>query len=1051
MRKILLILLTALTVKVSSQIYSFKNFTEDDGLPQAFINDINQDNEGFLFIATGNGITKFGGLTFRNFNKNSGLLNDFVTTVYKDSKGNVWIGQLEGGVSTINSKHKLHNIKYKEEISAKIMQIIELNADHYAFLKNNTGIIVYNEKTGVYDNINDENFYEVLSLAVNGPELLMLKPDGIYSIQIPDLINKKYTVKKIISLKDGATMKFNNLRTNLIVADNSIGILNFEYLNGYRLRDTFKLALNNGSVFTKIITDRYTNIFAATTDNGVYKITLNDRMITNFSKKNGLKSNTIQSIFIDREDNLWIGTYGNGLQQLTSELYSYNYIIDNEGRKLTVNAVVQFNNKIVAATDKGLGYLTDEKINFITHPKITGKKINCLTRHGNKLIFSTKLGELFECDTLFKNISSIPIRSINQEIQINSICDYENDLLICTTEGLIIHNSAAGTQTVLNTSNVLLHNDVKWAFVDSKKRMWICSPNTVIYFVIERQLVTKFNEIPGLKYFNINSVCEDKKNNIWITTSGDGVFKYDGVQFTNYNSSNGLTSNFCYGIVSDLKNGIWVNHLNGISYKNNNKKNFNKIVGNSDLLETSFMEHSVYYDRSNNEILFGTSSGIAKINTSKQHFNEVETDLSIMDIYLNEKPLESFKDTVLSYHAYDLKVTFNGICLTDPTKVKYKYKLEGHVDKWEFVNYDRQTLDFPKLKDGTYTFILYAANNDGLWNSVPVTFKFTIKPPFWKQWWFYVVLISFISLSVYGIIKNRTKNLLLKQKELEDKISEQTVIIRAEKEQVAKINTDLLAVLKDLKDSINYAQKIQSFIIPDLKYVQHHLNTYIYFRPKDIVSGDYYGYFNLPGNRTLLFLIDCTGHGVPGAILTVISKSFLNKIIIDKEIYELDEIIENLNFELRYFFNADSIRRNKNSEGLVMSMCMINYNTKEVEMCGAGRGLLYKTHDNEVVYSRGSHFSVGYDDDIVGLEVVKVPFDKGLRVYMFSDGIQDQFGGDKHKKYSSRRIIDNIKRSNDLSLEEECNQLIDNFNAWREGEKQVDDVCFFAFELYDYT
>ncbi len=1053
MRKLLLILVIGFGFNVYPQVYSFKNFTEDDGLAQSFINDINQDSRGYLYIGTGGGLTKFGGVNFKSFAKKDGLVNDFVTTIYRDSKNNMWVGQLEGGVSIVSPNTKLHNVKYKEEIGSKIMQIIELGSDNYVFLKNNTGIILYNAAKATYENINDANFFETLCLEVYNDELLLLKPDGVYSIKTMDLLTKNYTVKKIISLKDGAFMKFNNLKDNLIIADNASGILLFENDKQYRIKDTFKLQLNIGSVFTKLITDRYSNIYAATTDNGLFKILLTSktRSITNFTKKNGLTSNAIQSLFVDREDNLWIGTYGNGLQQLNSELYSFNYIIDNEGRKLTVNASVHFNNKLVVATNKGIGYLFEEKLDLVQNPLIAGKSVNCFIRFKDNFIFSTKVGELYQSDTLFKTITKIKINSTNQEIHINAL-NYDNDnLLICTTEGLIIHNTGNNTDNVLNTTNILLHNDVKYAFVDSKKRVWVCSPSTMIYFILEEKLVVKFNEVPGLKFFNINSACEDHKGNVWISTSGDGVFKYDGVQFTNFNSSNGLTSNFCYGIVSDYKNGIWVNHLNGISYKNANKKNFNKIVGNSILFQTSFMENSFFYDKTTNEILFGSTDGIARINTEKQRFNEVEPNLNLIDISLNDKSTDNIHDTVLKYNTYDLTVTFKGVCLTDPIKVKYKYKLEGLVDKWETISYEQTKLYFPKLKDGTYTFILYASNNDGLWNSTPVTFKFVIKPPFWKEWWFYVILVIVIALSFFIIIKNRTKNLLLKQKLLEEKILEQTVVIRAEKEQVAKINADLVTVLKDLKDSINYAKKIQSFIIPDLNYAQRHLHTYIYFRPKDVVSGDYYGYYNLPGNKTILFLIDCTGHGVPGAFLTVISKSFLNKIIIDKEIYELDEIIETLNFELRYFFNTESIKKNKNSEGLVISMCLIDYTNKVVEFCGAGRPLLYKTADNEVLYAKGSHFSVGYDDDIPGLEVTKIPFGKGLRAYMYSDGIQDQFGGDKHKKYSSKRIIDNIKKSKDLPLEEECELLINNFNSWRDGVSQVDDICFFAFELYDYT
>jgi len=371
------------------------------------------------------------------------------------------------------------------------------------------------------------------------------------------------------------------------------------------------------------------------------------------------------------------------------------------------------------------------------------------------------------------------------------------------------------------------------------------------------------------------------------------------------------------------------------------------------------------------------------------------------------------------------------------------------TDKFEEVGYETRKWNFPKLKDGDYTFILYAANNDGLWTSEPIKFKITIKKPFWKELIFYILLFIVLVVVFVFLIKTRTKNLIRKQKILQDIIAQKTIEISKEKELIAKINENLNIVLKDLKDSINYAKKIQTFILPDLNHVQKNLRTFLYFQPKDVVSGDYYGFYNVNKDKTIVFLIDCTGHGVPGAILTVISKSFLNKIIIDKEIYEPDAIIENLNFELRSFFSSQSAEseENKNYEGLVMSICVIDYPSKTVEYCGAGRPLLYKI-ENKLILQRGNIQSVGYEEDLSNLEVVKIPFSKGLRVYLHSDGMQDQFGGENLKKYSSKRITDSLEKFKDMPFDEECEFAVTEFLLWKDATPQVDDICFFAFELF---
>jgi serine phosphatase RsbU (regulator of sigma subunit) len=151
---------------------------------------------------------------------------------------------------------------------------------------------------------------------------------------------------------------------------------------------------------------------------------------------------------------------------------------------------------------------------------------------------------------------------------------------------------------------------------------------------------------------------------------------------------------------------------------------------------------------------------------------------------------------------------------------------------------------------------------------------------------------------------------------------------------------------------------------------------------------------------------------------------------------------------LRSFFDSKiEGEENKNFEGLVMSICVIDYPSKTVEYCGAGRPVLYKI-ENELVFHRGNIHSVGYDEDLPALEVVKIPFNKGLRVYLHSDGMQDQFGGQKMKKYSSKRIIESLERQPDMPFDEECEHVITEFLLWKDAAPQVDDICFFAFELF---
>jgi len=1026
-----------------SQVYSFKNFTEDDGLSQSFIYDICQDSRGFLVIATGDGLSAYGGYNFKTFKASSGLAEIGISALFKDSKNKIWLGHFEGGVSCMLPSGKIEKINFKEPINAKLIQILEVNENNYVFLKKNTGIVLFNSITGKVENIQDENFGETTALLLNKDELLFLKPDGVYAIKIKNLLAKNYKPVRIIKLNEGVCMQYSVSKDKLHIVDNSIGLITYKMASNFIALDTFQLKRNNNSTFTKIISDRFFNVYVATTDDGFYKINATTKLITNFTVKNGLNSNAIQSLFVDREDNLWVGTYGFGLQQLNNEMYRYRFLKDNDGLPLAINAIVKFNTKKVAATKKGLGFVTDDKINFIYNSLIANKNFKNLILYNYQFIFSTHDGELFLADTLFTKIQKIKLFTTNQKLIINALCFDTKNIYACTSAGLYVINPANYEYKVLNTESGLMHNNVKFVFSDSKKHLWISSQGSLIYYIDNLKDVKIFNDVKGLKNFNIQTICEDKNNNIWFSSSGDGVFKYNGKLFQNFTVQDGLKSAYSYAIKADYKNGIWVLHNNAISYKNNNKKNFNRIGGNSELLQNNFIENSAYYDDYENELFFGTSEGILKINTTKQNFNEVEPKVNILSISINGDRILNMKDTVLKYNSYDFAFDFIGICLSEPLNVKYKYQLKSDdtkEDKWEIMTAENRKLFFPKLKNGNYTFILYACNNDGLWTSAPLIYKFKIDKPYWQKWWFIVTSVLSLTLLIYLGIKRRTKKLIQNQKELERKIDLQTIEIRSEKEHISKMNVELKTLHDDLRDSINYAKNIQSSIIPKLENQLGVVDIYEYFMPKDVVGGDFYGYYTLPNNNKIVFIADCTGHGVPGGFLTVIAKALLDKIVIEMRVYNPNEIIVKLNHEFRLFFSGNASDQNVRYEGLVITLCYIDYITNMVKICAAGNPFYYSTNNSSIINFKGSRRSVGYEENMGDIETLIIPIEADLRLYLFTDGLQDQFGSIKSKRFSSKKVVETLEHSKQLSAAEQGSNLLKEWGIWKDIAEQVDDV-----------
>ncbi|MGZ4042226.1 MAG: hypothetical protein ACXVO9_03415, partial [Bacteroidia bacterium] len=136
---------------------------------------------------------------------------------------------------------------------------------NYVFLKKNTGLVLFNSVSGAVENIQDDNFSETMSIATSKDELLLLKPDGLYTIKIKNLLAKKYQTEQLLKLKEGAYMQFSVARDNLLIADNNLGLLRYRADENFSALDTFKLVRPNGSTFTKIISDRFSNIYVSTT------------------------------------------------------------------------------------------------------------------------------------------------------------------------------------------------------------------------------------------------------------------------------------------------------------------------------------------------------------------------------------------------------------------------------------------------------------------------------------------------------------------------------------------------------------------------------------------------------------------------------------------------------------------------------------------------------------------------------------------------------------------------------------------------------------------
>lgn len=251
---------------------------------------------------------------------------------------------------------------------------------------------------------------------------------------------------------------------------------------------------------------------------------------------------------------------------------------------------------------------------------------------------------------------------------------------------------------------------------------------------------------------------------------------------------------------------------------------------------------------------------------------------------------------------------------------------------------------------------------------------------------------------------------------------------------------------KDLIDSINYAQRIQQAMLPDKKTETQILeNGFVLYKPKHIVSGDFYWLHKY--NDVLYFaVIDCTGHGVPGALLTMLAYNAINKAVIEKELADPTLILDSMNTDVKL-----ALKQNQNNpiqDSMEVAFACFNLRTNLLLFSGANLALSY-IQNGELKIANGGKCSVGsvQDGGIVLPVTHSLNLNKGDSFYLYTDGYADQFGGPKGKKYKYKQLENLLLSNYSKSVHEQKNTLNESFENWKGNLEQVDDVTIIGYKI----
>jgi len=1028
MKKVIIFFKIILTIYLTySQNYFFEKVESEKVKIYPYIYALNQDKNRILWIGTGNGLYLYDGKNLiaktLSFISGDNFINDIC---FINDKAYL---ALNNGVIVYSQGQKFFSVKESFFFKSAAKKLIYYN-DYLWVAIQNKGLYKLNENNKIFEEVTLEN---ILTFEIAKDKFYIGTINGLKIYDYKNLIEVEEVSEVVVN-----TIKYNKKNDILLVGTND-GL--------YELKldeKNYKLIKKHDIGIVRDLILKGDTIFIATIDKGIYifKYDLNTDSYSfqnSITTKNGLPSDQIYKLYIDDEENLWVGTYGYGLFKLKNIPFILINVYEKDEIQ-SVTALFTVNNILWFGTSKGNLYYVNIDNPYTYHrieiPDIENDCINSLYLDNYKRLWiGTNNKGIVIYDTNKKIIfKKIKFQDYLQN-SINSIVGNNKYVAVGTKNGLIIINLENFSYDLYSTINGLPHNFIANLFFKTKNKLIVITPtNFVCEFnflthTFENEKISLENEV--LK-FNVGT--KDYNNNIWIGTLGNGILCISDTVLFQITVEDGLFSNYIYSIVSDKNSNIYVGHKYGISIIKPDKKIY---TYSKNINFYGEINHSAICLDEYNNIWIGNTLGLLLFESKKVKVNKIPPKVLITKLLINDIEQNINEYIELKPGKYKIQFNFVGVALKEPDSIKYKYKLEGYDLGWSNYTTDNYAL-YPRIDEGNYEFFVEACNEDNVCSEPIKLIRLKILPPFYKRWWFIVISILLVIGVFYLILYLRERNHIRLERILRQRIEERTRIIMQQKELLEQKN-------KDIMDSINYARRIQEAMLPSQEVFKKYFpNSFIFYLPKEVVSGDFY-MVHEKNNYVSVVCGDATGHGVPGAFMSLISMTLLKDIMSITDLSDPSNILSILDKELCEIL---SIGKEEPQDGVDLIICTLDKIKCKLIISSAMRPFFYYKNNTQKQYHKGIRHSIGktiYDVNKTFYNI-EISYNKGDRIYFFSDGITDQFGMN-NKKLKIKGLENWLDELQQFQMHEQYIKINERFMQWKGNNFQIDDVILIGIEF----
>ncbi len=788
------------------------HYSLDDGIPQSSILSIYQDYTGNIWLGTQGGLSKYNGNSFVNYDTRHGLGDNHITSILQDSRnrywfghrykgvtvmqgdslmhlaisddrvnaicedhsGNIWIGMYKNGLTLIPADRELsvENVRRPDVVAnfpSYDITDIKLMRSNQLLVASLRGLTILqtdmSAKHFSFRNFTDKNsdlpVRSVLSIVhEKNDRYWIMGYEGVAAIEVTE--NKEMKVLDFYPFDNQVSVSsiYN------IILDASGCIWGAHDLGVFRLKDGVYDFHFRGTGFFQnetntLFRDREENIWIGTMNLGVFKYSGDKFML--FDDETGLPSNVVTSVFEDQEGSLWVATE-KGIAIQNGQ--SFSYVTTRQG--LPDNSV-----DVMFQDSRGfvwIGYYSEGPL--IRYNPNTGKmrsfdKSDGMITRSVLAINEDKYGNIW-FGTLGVGVSRFVYNKHNDQGHFET---YTMEDGLCSNKIWIIHRDELGN-------------------------LWFGSDDAGLTKYDGNEF-KNYNETDGLTNLSPGAIAHDSHNNLWIASIGGGIFRFDGTGFTNLTIEDGLSSDSPFSIICDEKDYVWIGTNSGIDRLDPVTESFKHYGKDEGFLGIENNQNAICSGH-DGILWFGTMNGVVKFNSRRDRLNAIPPITVIEDIklFFDKNDINRYaagfdrrsglpEGLELPHSKNHLTFEYVGISHIAPDKIRYRVKLENFDDDWNPVTASTTTT-YTNIPPGAYTFKVKSANNDGIWNIEPTSLSFTVLPPFWQTIWFRILMVLWLAGITYMVFWWRFRSIKEQKKRLETLVNEKTIELKDEAEERRK-------------------------------------------------------------------------------------------------------------------------------------------------------------------------------------------------------------------------------------------------------------------------